>query len=307
MKNRIIVIFLIVIMLTGCNKQDEVLQEGEVRLILSQNFGQEIIMDVDRKYEDMSALDLLIENVDIETTYGGSFVHTIQNIQSGFNQKNSKEKTDWFYYINGYLSPIGSADYFLKPGDIVQWDFHDWSKRYASSMIGAFPRDLVDGYGDSENNLQIMLGSGFSEWEEELTQYFNEHGAKSVEIIDTIQPIVNDKNNTLVIGLWKDLQDNEFINKMVMGGERTGVFFNMDNNIKLMDKTENFFFEAEEGSIITSFIKDMGNMTKLYVIAGHHAEDIEKALEILFRDTQEIEGSFSVYISPEKDIIKFPR
>ena len=53
---------------------------------------------------------------------------------------------DWFYYVNGAEASVGAGDYGLSPGDVEQWDFHDWSATmHIPAIVGAYPEPFVHG------------------------------------------------------------------------------------------------------------------------------------------------------------------
>jgi hypothetical protein len=51
---------------------------------------------------------------------------------------------DWFFYVNGIESPIGSADRAVKGGDRIWWDYHDWTDvMRVPAVVGSFPEPLA--------------------------------------------------------------------------------------------------------------------------------------------------------------------
>jgi hypothetical protein len=55
---------------------------------------------------------------------------------------------DWFYYVNGSEASVGAADYRLSPGDVAQWDFHDWrATQHVPAIVGAYPEPFLHGEG----------------------------------------------------------------------------------------------------------------------------------------------------------------
>ncbi len=58
------------------------------------------------------------------TRFGGGFVQSIDGLAAGTN---GGRRSDWFFYVNGIESPIGSAEYDPSGGDRIWWDYRDWS------------------------------------------------------------------------------------------------------------------------------------------------------------------------------------
>ena len=84
----------------------------------------------------------LRSNNDVETRFGGGFVQAID----GLAGDGASGTLDWFFYVNGIESGRGAAEYELSPGDVVQWDFRDWSETMdVRATVGAFPEPFLHG------------------------------------------------------------------------------------------------------------------------------------------------------------------
>lgn len=310
MKKSIILMLITLFILTGCQKSEVIQTEGNevVSLIVSKHFGNEVIYNEVLTYkEDQSIMELMEVNLDIKTAYNGGFINSINGLESGYTDKKSKTKTDWFYYVNGFLSQVGSLEYYLKPNDVIVWDYHDWSKKYVSSSVGAYPYDLLNGYGDSNNSTQIIYTDSFSNDIKEIEEYLNNVGRINLDKVSFMNSeIKNDNKNIIVIGLWDEIKENEFISKFYKAGKRTGVFFQFSDNVKILDYNNEVCMKEEKAGIITSFIKDLGNMTKLYLVTGNDYKCIKKALEIMSKDENMLRGKYSVLVSEEDEVINFP-
>lgn len=101
-----------------------------VRLVVTRDFGQSLISD---RWVALTgsatAMGVTTANLDTKTAYGGSFITSINGIVSGYTGKTAwdKEKRDWFFYYNGKMGNTSASNIKLKSGDIVWWDYHDWS------------------------------------------------------------------------------------------------------------------------------------------------------------------------------------
>lgn len=115
---------------------------GEVRLVVSRGFGAEVLHDVVVPVAGKTdALRVLAENADVDTGYGGQFVSGIDGIGSTFGGGNAAEAADWFYWVDGAMGDVGAADWKLKGGETVWWDFHRWADAmFLPVALHAFPR-----------------------------------------------------------------------------------------------------------------------------------------------------------------------
>lgn len=132
---------------TGCGIGAGAERSGAgVDLRVTSDYGQRLVLAKNdlRIREDETVMRLLKRNAEVETLYGGGFVQSID----GLAGKGQDGHSDWFYYVNGIAAVEGAADYEVSPGDVVQWDRHDWSATAdVPAIVGAFPQPLLDGVG----------------------------------------------------------------------------------------------------------------------------------------------------------------
>jgi len=141
----LVLVCLFAIGLSGCSTQPS--GEIEVRVIVTQEFGSELMLDESITVsEGSNAMDALKQVAEIETAYGGGFVNAINGVRSGYTGSHSTKK-DWFIIANGILTNTGTLDYTMHPGDIERWDFHNWSfSHFIPAIIGHFPEPFLHGY-----------------------------------------------------------------------------------------------------------------------------------------------------------------
>jgi hypothetical protein len=115
---------------------------AEVRLVVSRDFGAKVMRDlVVPADDDLDVLRLLAEHADVETEYGGGFIDGIDGLQSSFGAVSSADAADWFYWVDGTLADVGAADWRLRGGETVWWDYHRWADAaVVPAALHAFPR-----------------------------------------------------------------------------------------------------------------------------------------------------------------------
>jgi hypothetical protein len=120
---------------------------GEVRLIVSRDFGATLLTDVTATAgEGASVMRLLAENAEVETQYGGGFVGSIDGLASTYGSVTDSDAKDWFYWVDGVMADIGAADYDLRGGETVWWDYHAWARAmYVPAAVHAFPAPWAGG------------------------------------------------------------------------------------------------------------------------------------------------------------------
>jgi hypothetical protein len=116
-------------------------QEGEATLWITRDRGERVlkVRTVDAGQTALQALDGV---ADVETRYGGRFVQAIDGIEGAL-----AEQRDWFYFVNGIEGDRSAAEYRLRRGDVLWWDYRSWAETMrAPVVVGAFPEPFIHGY-----------------------------------------------------------------------------------------------------------------------------------------------------------------
>ena len=66
-----------------------------------------------------TALEAIRLVAQVNTSYGGGFVTSINDITSTYTLDTVNPR-DWFYYVNGILAPIGATYYHCHDGDHIR-------------------------------------------------------------------------------------------------------------------------------------------------------------------------------------------
>lgn len=119
---------------------------GEASLLVTRDYGREAVLPagIEEVSESDTAMRLLDRNAEIETRYSGDFVEAIDGIAAG---RDGGRAWDWLYYVNGVEATVGAADYELRGGETVWWDYRDWSAALrVPAVVGSWPQPFRDGY-----------------------------------------------------------------------------------------------------------------------------------------------------------------
>jgi hypothetical protein len=95
-----------------------------VTVVISKNNGDEIIEEKEIEIEsgkEVTVMDVMQANFDIETQFDGAFVASINGVAGS-----EEEKTSWFYSVNGEEAMVGANEYKLEPEDKIEFDLHKW-------------------------------------------------------------------------------------------------------------------------------------------------------------------------------------
>jgi Domain of unknown function (DUF4430) len=140
MLRRLVLLLAAACLLAGCG--EEAAGEGAAELWITRDRGSEVVLSTTVP-AGISALEALRRTTDVETRYGGRFVHAIDGIEGDIAGQH-----DWFYFVNGYEADISAADYELHDGDVLWWDHRSWEGEMRQpAVVGAFPEPFLHGWG----------------------------------------------------------------------------------------------------------------------------------------------------------------
>jgi hypothetical protein len=112
---------------------------GTATLTVTRDYGSKMLVQatVDDPSASESVIRLLDGNADITTRYGGGFVQSIDDLAGTGD-------SDWFFYVNGVESPVGSADVQVKGGERIWWDYRNWSAAMSvPAVVGSWPEPFA--------------------------------------------------------------------------------------------------------------------------------------------------------------------
>lgn len=114
------------------------------RLVATADHGAEVLLD-ERVAPGRSVMDALQGVTPVETSYGGGFVSSMLGRGSS-----SSPPADWFFYVNGFESPVGARAADLQAGDVAWWDHRAWQgMQSVRGVVGAWPEPFLRGAGGS--------------------------------------------------------------------------------------------------------------------------------------------------------------
>jgi len=119
---------------------------GSVELTVTREYGTVPVLQRSLQAKESDTVMRLLEgNAEIETRYGGGFVHSIDGVAEG---ERDGDPYDWFFYVDGTESPVGAADVDPQDGERIWWDYRDWSAtNHVPAVVGSWPAPFVDGVG----------------------------------------------------------------------------------------------------------------------------------------------------------------
>jgi hypothetical protein len=118
---------------------------GSVDLTVTRDFGAtKLVEGSGEANESDTVMRFLEKEVEIETRYGGGYVKSIDGLEES---NRGGHPYDWFFWVNGVISPTGAAEVALEGGEKIWWDIHDWSASEGSpAVVGSWPAPFTTGW-----------------------------------------------------------------------------------------------------------------------------------------------------------------
>src|SRR3954452_5349043 len=124
---------------------------GTATLTVTRDYGSKMLVQatVDDPSASETVIRLLDSNADITTRYGGGFVQSIDGLAGTGD-------SDWFFYVNGIESPVGSADVQVKGGDRIWWDYRNWTAAMSvPAVVGSWPEPFAQNSADHPKSVPV--------------------------------------------------------------------------------------------------------------------------------------------------------
>lgn len=256
--------------------------KGKVHLLVTRDYGETVIFNEWVAVQDQQdAFSLTESYLDVKTSYGGSFINSINGLESGYTGKMALKRTkqDWFFYINGVLAGSGAADVKIKSGDVVWWDYHNWgSAAFTPAMIGAFPHPFTSGvllaFSPSAREAADLMAAGL-----------NRQGITRVQLQEVNDELFQKRPSPIIVlGLREELAAMSAIQALNSNPHRTGLFCGFsESGFKLLDATMQEGREVAGGGCvcIEATASGMGDANPLWLVVADDKQGLERAVEFI--------------------------
>jgi hypothetical protein len=235
----------------------------------------------------------------VTTRYGGGFVQSI----GGLAGNNSAEH-DWFYYVNGSEASVGAADYKLSPGDVVQWDYHDWhATQHVPAIVGAYPEPFVHGMKGKRLPTRIECEDESSTACKQVGDSLANHGANV-----TSAPLGSPSTTfalRVIVAKFSAVSRIRAITALESGPATTGVYARFNaagNSLSLLDATGAAARTAPPGTGLLAATQPEAQAIT-WIVTGIDDAGVARAAAAL--DPAKLRGAFAVAATPT-GIVRLP-
>ena len=279
--------------LGGCGFGEGDEREGGAELRVTRDFGREELAaeSIDRIREDQTVMRLLQSRHDVETRFGGKFVEEIDGLGAGGSR-------DWIYFVNGVWADTGAADRELEPGDVVQWDNHDWSAaQRIPAIVGAYPEPFRSGTGGERLPVRLECADTESQACGDVKDELTAVGGR----VSTTQVGASGGQELVrvLVGRWEEIRAIRTASTIEQGPGASGVFarFTDDGNrLELLDDRGEPAITAGAGTGLVAATA-LDDQAVVWVVTGLDDAGVQAAAAAL--DESSLHSAFAVAATPE--------
>jgi hypothetical protein len=195
---------------------------GSAVLTVTRDFG---VVRVLRKTErevpgGETVMRFLQRRAKVETNYGGRFVNAIDGVRSSTD---GGGRRDWFYYVNGIEADKGAAEWQVKGGDRVWWDYRDWSAAMrVPAVVGSFPEPFIHGLEGKRFPVRIDCAQDAEDTCKDVADRLDRAGISPSTT--ALGAPAGEQVLRFVVGRWEDVRHDGAARQIEQGPGTSGVF-----------------------------------------------------------------------------------
>ncbi len=277
----------------GLGSGDEL---DHVELTVTRDYGAEQLFGrgVDDTTESDTVMRILERSAEISTRYGGGFVQSIDGLEA---TRDDGRFWDWLYYVNGVEASVGAADYELRGGEAIWWDYRDWTAaQQVPAVVGSWPHPFVGGYEGRRFPVVVECLAGGSACTDVRTRL-----QKAGVVVAPGDP---EGAIRVLVGPWEQVRRDSAAAQIEDGLQVSGVFAEfvpVDDGFELRGLDE-------EGALGRDFGRDAGLVAAtrryeappVWVVTGTSAAGVRTAAALL--DEGDLRDHYAVAVDGGKKI-----
>jgi hypothetical protein len=206
----------------GCGFGPGEPSSGEATLRVTREFGAVPMVDatLEGPTETDTVVRFLDEHADLETSYGDNFVDSIDGY-AGSTAGGGEE--DWFFFVNGYYSDVGSGERRVLPGDRIWWDYRYWQAAYrVPAVVGSWPEPFLHGEDGEAPPTVIQCLTARADCDP-VSDALEDAGVDA-EMIEPQAPRPEPEALRILVGPWEEIRGDPAARAVESGPGRSGVY-----------------------------------------------------------------------------------
>jgi hypothetical protein len=207
----------------GCGFGAGASEEGTAELRVTRDFGATELASgtLENPTESDTVVRFLDDETDIDTSYGGNFVDTIDGLE-GSTVNGGDE--DWFFFVNGYYSDIGAGESRVHAGDRIWWDYRYWQEAYrVPAVVGSFPEPFLHGRDGKRVGVVVECLNRDPAPCDEVTSVLADAGVDAARE-DPAAPQPHPDELRVLVGPWEALREDPAARQVEAGPATSGVY-----------------------------------------------------------------------------------
>ena len=190
-----------------------------MELTVTREFGSRPVLESSvEATESDTVMRVLESEAEIETSYGGGFVKSIEGLEE---ERRGGRPFDWFFFVDGVESPIGAADYELHGGERIWWDYRDWdATNRVPAVVGSWPAPFSDGYEGKRHPVAVEC-MGPQAACEQVRSALEDEGVE-------VAAGAPDNAIRVLVGAWAQVREDPAAALIEDGPEESGVYVDFE-------------------------------------------------------------------------------
>jgi Domain of unknown function (DUF4430) len=283
--------------LAGCGLGPGPSTEGTATLTVTRDYGTVKVIEtsVDDPDESETVLRMLDREADIETRYGGGFVQSIEGVAGGTE---GDRRLDWFFYVNGIESPVGSAERAVRGGDRIWWDHHDWTDAMrVPAVVGSWPEPFLQ-FAADEERLPVRVECAADEPDACRTaaERLSDEGVSVGQVPYEREP--GEEALRVLVGTWEAIRSDPAAGQIADGPAASGVFARFAGarraELLALDERARTASRLGRGAGLVAAVRD-GEDPPTWVVSGVDASGVAAAADAL--DTATLADRYAVVVA----------
>jgi hypothetical protein len=299
---RVLAALIAALALAGCGVGAGESKKGGVELRVTRDFGQRDLGSDSTKpsvRESDTVMRFLQSGHKVATRFGGGFVQSIDGLAG-----NQSAEHDWFYYVNGSEASVGAADYKLQPGDVVQWDYHDWqATQHVPAIVGAFPQPFAHGLTGKRLPTRLECADDRSKACETVGDSLAQYGVSATS--SAIGSPVSDKSLRVIVAKFGVAKQVLAAKALTQGPASTGVYATFNSagsTLSLLDGAGHAARAAPPGTGLLAATQQAAQPVT-WLVTGVDDAGVERAAAALGPGA--LRNAFAVAVTPS-GLVRLP-
>ena len=296
MRVRLVALVVLSALLAGCGLGPGKEQGGGAELRVTRDFGQRELAaaKLDKVRESDTVMRFLQSRRKVSLRYGGGFVQSID----GLSGTGASGHRDWFYFVNGQEGSVGAADRKLHPGDVVQWDYRDWTATMTiPGIVGAYPEPFLHGFDGKKVPVRVECADANSAACKTARDRLNAEGANASGA--ALGTATRGQVLRMFVGPWSDLRGLPSLRTIEKGPQASGVFARFTDGgsaLQLLDPRGRVARTAGAGAGLVAATRVGEDEGMSFIVTGVDADGVAAAARAL--DAKTLRNAFAVAVGP---------